>query len=229
MKTTEVKNINELLESFSRFRKSANYKFRGQSNNSWKLIPRAGRVPINDKDDKELFKQWKRRAIAYLKRENYDEWELLSIAQHSGVPTRLLDWTHNPLVASFFSCIDNYDKDGAIFVYKPEHFVNLKEKNPFSLTDNKVIFFQPTSSNDRIMNQLGYFSIHTKPTVELNEKTGNSSLEKIIINKENKKDILFALNQYGINNLTLFPDLEGLARHITWFYTNYDYWDGTIL
>jgi len=228
MKTTDIKNINELLDAIGRFRKSAIYKFRGQSDKEWKLLPKAGRPPFRDRDDKELFNQWKRRAIAYLKRENYDEWELLAIAQHSGVPTRLLDWTHNPLIATFFACMDNFDMDGALFVYKPEGFIDMKSSKPFSLSDGKVKFFQPIASNDRIMNQFGYFSIHTKPTIELDENTGNSTLEKIVIPNTIKKEIVFTLHQYGINNLTIFPDLEGLSKHLTWFYTNYEYWDGTV-
>lgn len=225
MKTTEINNINELLDCFGRFRKSSIYKFRGQSNKEWDLIPKAGRSPFNNRNDKDLFDQWKRRAIAYLERENYNEWELLAISQHHGIPTRLLDWTHNPLVAAFFACIDNFDLDGAVYIYKPDGFIDINSSKPFGLTDGKVKFFQPTASSDRIMNQFGYFSIHTKPKVKLDETYG--VLEKIIIPLGIKKEIIFALNQFGVNNLTIFPDLEGLSKHLIWFYTNYEYWDGT--
>jgi hypothetical protein len=50
-------------------------------------------------------------------------------------------------------------------------------------------------------------------------------LNKIIIPAELKLEIIHMLNQYGINYLNLFPDLEGLSRHLTWFVENYDYWD----
>ena len=228
MKSIEIKNFNELIEFISRYRKSASYKFRGQSDKEWKLVPNAGRTPFKNRDDKELFKQWKRRAFAYISRENYDEWEILSIAQHYGVPTRMLDWTHNPLIATFFSCIENFDKDGALYTIKPDGFINTKTMQPFELPNNTVAFYQPLASNERIMNQFGYFSIHTKPEIELDEKTGNSTLEKIIIPASIKKEIIFALNQFGINNLTIYPDLEGLSKHLTWFYTNYEYWDGSL-
>lgn len=40
----------------------------------------------------------------------------LEIAQHFGVPTRLLDFTENPLVALYFSCIGNPEEDAAVWI-----------------------------------------------------------------------------------------------------------------
>ena len=48
-----------------------------------------------------------------------------------------------------------------------------------------------------------------------------------LLQKEIKKDLMFMLNQYGINYLTLFPDLEGLSKHLGWFAENYNYWDNS--
>lgn len=80
----------------------------------------------------------------------------------------------------------------------------------------------------RQISQFGYFSLHNKPSIELDSQNSNKSLEMLIIPSKLKKDIIFMLNQFGISNLTIFPDLEGLTKHINWFYENYEYWDRRI-
>ncbi len=225
MKSYTITDIDDLHRYLSKYRKSTRYKYRGQSDISWKLCPNVGRGNIQKRNDYELFRQWKRRAIAYLGKTDYNDWDYLAIAQHNGLPTRLLDWTHNPLVAVFFACNSNYEKDGSVFIYKPNHFITDEFDSPFEYKSSKVGFYQPISSSNRIINQFGYFSVHSNPSEGLDDKNKDGLLNQIIIPKELKKDIVFHLNQYGISDLSLFPDLNGLANYLKWFYENYEYWD----
>ena len=61
---------------------------------------------------------------------------------------------------------------------------------------SEIIFFQPTTSNDRLANQYGYFSIHNNPKNEFNSKSKYGELEKIIIPKKLKKDYYCLLQKY---------------------------------
>lgn len=224
MKEHILNSVNEIHIYFERFRKSSQFKFRGHSNLEWELIPKAGRDDYKDFDDEVLFKQWKRRALSYLENKNFSEWELLSIAQHTGLPTRLLDWTHNPLVAVFFAVSENINMDGAIYVYKPKKQVLHEKFNPFEIKTD-IGMYHPSTSSNRLANQLGHFTIHKLPSNSLNDDTKDGYLEKLIIPSKFKNELVHLINHYGINYLTLFPDLEGLAKHLSWFSSNSSFWD----
>src|SRR5690606_7748069 len=50
-----------------------------------------------------ILRNFVRHSRPYLPADPTNEWELLVIAQHHGVPTRLLDWSYSPLVAAHFA------------------------------------------------------------------------------------------------------------------------------
>lgn len=226
-KDTRVKRFEDLHSVLTRYRNTNLWLFRGNSKPEWDLVPKAGRSPYDKFKDIDTFRAWKRRAAEFLKG-SYDDWDMLAVAQHHGLATRLLDWTFNPLVAAFFA-VQNYEEcDAVIYAYLNQYSVKTKEVNPFE-HDEGVFKIKPNGAAPRIVRQSGIFTIHNPPTLHLEDSLKeDQKLEKIIIDHSYRRELRFELSQYGINELSLFPDLDGLSKHVNWFMENNSYWTGGI-
>lgn len=115
MVTIQVNSISQLLDEVKKI--TMNWRnpnivwFRGEPKNIPKpLIPKVFRY---DYPENDLLQRFRQKAPTLCSPDqtlprSTDEW--LFLAQHMGLPTRLLDWTESLLVATYFS-IQEADKD----------------------------------------------------------------------------------------------------------------------
>lgn len=111
------------------------YVFRGMDVASWPLETSLQRLPKKSNTstniiEKSLIRAFRKYASAGAFDEK-SEWYVLAVAQHNGLPTRVLDWTTSPLIAAHFACGDEkYKKDdGAIWCLHAGMLRDLNEQN----------------------------------------------------------------------------------------------------
>jgi len=98
--------------------------FRGEPQEyKYQLLPSIGRPHgyasrgikrLSPEQEKNLLHRFRRRAFPHVRR-ILNDWEALFLARDHGLPTRILDWTANPLAALWFACSDHIRKDGKIW------------------------------------------------------------------------------------------------------------------
>jgi len=219
-----VTNFNEFHEIFNDYDYNITI-FRGVRDKDYELIPKVGRITdfkypgdwSLEKKEKDLLRIFKERAIPYLKYKPENDWEWLAIAQHFRLPTRLLDWSRNPLVAAYFAVENDNKKDSAIYTLTFYHYLDVDSIKTTNGPFNYGTFakFIPPHISKRITAQAGVFTIRKYPRRAL-KTTGSLNIDKIIIAEEFKRELKEILYHYGIHRASLFPDLESIANHIEW-------------
>lgn len=231
MRTVVITTLAELHAVVSSHQEHwSRWFYRGQSRADHQLVPKAGRPEFAEKDDARMFEAWKRHAVAFLPvlPRTFTDWDLLAVAQHHGLATRLLDWSFNPLAAAYFALeeanVDGRPVDGAIYA----HYSEAAPVDPRSSHDpfmaKGIQRVAPSSVAPRILRQGGIFTLHGPPTRSMEAGLPHGDrLEKLMIPAANKRPIAIQLSHYGVNQMSLFPDLDGLSRHINWSFVTLPY------
>lgn len=192
--------------------------FRGVTNADYSLLTTAGRMKIREEFklrdiEKLILKTFRERAVTFLEYQPKNDWEWLAVAQHHGLPTRLLDWTRNALAAAYFAVRKEFTGDSAIYVIRDEMTVANPEEweKPLEMGGLPMRYI-PNHVTQRIIAQNSLFTFHPEPC----RPHESERLLRIRIPNNYRRSLKKELYRYGIHEASMFPGLDGLATHISW-------------
>ncbi len=194
--------------------------FRGQGKH-WTLKSSVGRErQYTPEKELQLLRAFKRSARPYVPESNgLSDWDWLSLAQHHGLPTRLLDWTSNPLAAAYFACYNNPDALGEVVAVDTKNvgLFNLEQGIPDPLNIEETKFLAPSILVPRLATQKGLFSVHHEPEKSWRLRNKTETFE---IKSNFKKRFLRDLYSLGVDAAFLMADIDGLSATLEWRYKN---------
>ncbi len=181
--------------------------FRGQDSieqpdGSWKLIPKLQRF-VSIGDERKYFEtesainnDFQSRASVFFesKPDTSDFASWLTLMQHYGFPTRLLDWSRSPLYALFFATADHTldDRDACIWILNPGLL------NGYAHLEDKPYLYH--MGHKKVIEVLW-------PAFRVTDYS-----------KDKKRRIFNQLYDSGITHSVVFPDLEHVSKDVQRLY-----------
>lgn len=241
--STTIGSFAELSETLVArdFQLAAGVWLRGQADSTWALQPKLHRVDALLRRELDLLHEFEVHASGYLGRGLSAAWEVTCVAQHFGLPTRLLDWTTLPAIALYFATSRGSggpsETDGSIYVLDPARY------NARTLDVSRTLMFGRDAALDdvdlglvspivadarvhapfavsapftfeRIRNQEGRFVVCSPDGPAADDFLRAGTLEKWIVPAAAKENIREELKSLGYSLSRVFPTLENIAADI---------------
>lgn len=169
-----------------------------------------------------------------------DDLRCLALMQHHGASTRLLDFSKSPFVSAFFA-LESADMDVAVFALNTPTLWHAAPTSDPTLTRSRIDpraagnferyflgnrlpvlwFGEPSEMDSRLIAQSGLFVIPgvlDKPLDDILDEYGGSDtlLKKFVLPLSMRHEAMHALYRMNVTYATLFPDLDGLARSVSY-------------
>ncbi len=223
--------------------------FRGQTDASWELKSSLyrlfediqpiikqhkgyGRKFAKDKHEQLLIEQFQANAHLYLNTlpAKTDKIEWLAIMQHFGAPTRLLDVSFSPHIATYFA-LESGHKDCCIYAFDHSKFKLVDDYSlPFKNYKDKIfeghkgeksffIPYEPKTTNERLVAQQGLFLVPSTNYETIDEilglyGIGENACIKLVIPGHMRFEGIRRLKRMNITSATLFPGIDGFCRSL---------------
>lgn len=243
----EIRTIDELLQFVSTLKEEHGPRlwYRGDEHAGRALIPSIQRTEKRLQVERYITNDFYIRAKQIMNnppaKHNYAAW--VSIMQHYGLPTRMLDWSASPLIASFFAT-ESYeihpDTDSTVWVLIPDIFNEMQgfgrciypidadttqemllpafkhnHHNP-ELVD-RILAVSSTDNNLRMYSQQANFTVHNSIR-RLQDICPENMLYKIVIPSDRKKYFIDSLRVFGITEGSIYPDLDHISKDLKQYY-----------
>ena len=219
--------------------------------------------------EKHLLRNFRKYSRAQGREEPDSFWHLLAVAQHHGLPTRLMDWTYSPYIALHFALanLERFDLDGVIWrvnyeqvhdrlpselkgqlaaegaqAFTVELLTSIGQERPDCHAGEKtfhqyvetltqfdalggseefLLFFEPPSIDERIVNQYALFSVMPNPCRVIDDWLNRHAdlFQRIIIPAKLKWECRDKLDLCNITERVLFPGLDGLGSWLKRHYS----------
>lgn len=220
---SHINSIEAFVSAVLREHKTATL-FRGHKDAAWALLPAIYRsefleaghhIQLHDQE-RLMMDDFKRMSRPYLANIPGDEWEWLALARHHQLPTRILDWTVNPLAALFFAVEEPFGQPSAVWCYgciAPEDGA-LDPLVISPLDVKEIVRYDPPHIHSRISAQSSVFTVVPSNYREI-ENPWRTKLVQMKISPECRTQIRKELEErLAVHRATMFPDLDGIAQRI---------------